>query len=165
MKIVVVRGIVIAAMYIALVLLLHPLSYGPIQVRVADMLSPLPYIMGIEGVLGLTIGTLIANIFSPFGVWDIVIGTACTFTYSILNYIIGRILGYRRWALPLIAVMDSAIVGLYIGIILLGYIFEVGQPHLLFIFVTAGNLAATLPGALIVIPAIRRIVYKEKPQL
>ncbi len=160
MRIVVVRGIVIAATYISLVLLLHPLSYGAIQIRVADMLSPLPYIMGIESVLALTIGTFIANIFSPFGVWDIAIGTICTFTYTLINYIIGKIFGYRKWLLPVIAIIDSAIVGIYIGVLLLGYIFGVGEPSLLFIFVTAGNLVATLPGALIVIPAIRRILYR-----
>lgn len=156
----VVRGIVIAAIYVSLVLLLHPFSYGPIQIRVADMLSPLPYIMGVESVFALTVGTFIANIFSPFGVWDIVIGTLCTFTYSILNYIIGRFFGYRKWLLPVIALMDSIVVGIYIGALLLGHIFGVGDALLLFLFVTLGNLAATLPGALIVIPAIMRIYMR-----
>ncbi|MCS7111279.1 MAG: QueT transporter family protein [Ignisphaera sp.] len=160
MKVAIVRGIVIAAVYISLVVLLHPLSFGPIQIRVADMLSPLPYIMGIESVLALTLGTAVANIFSPFGIWDIVIGTVCTLTYSIINYIIGKLFGYRRWLLPIVAVVDSIIVGLYIGVVLLGYIFEAGQPHMLFLLVLLGNLAATIPGALIVIPAIRRVVYK-----
>lgn len=158
----VIRGIVIAAIYTSLVLLLHPFSYGPIQVRVADMLSPLPYIMGVESVFALTVGTFIANIFSPFGVWDIVVGTLCTFTYSIINYAIGRFFGYRRWLLPVIAVIDSIIVGLYIGAILLSHIFGLGEPLPLFIFVAAGNLAATLPGALIIIPTIRRVYMRAK---
>jgi len=162
MRVIIVRSTVIAAIYIALVLLLHPFSYGPIQVRVADMLSPLPYIMGIESVFALTIGTFIANIFSPFGIWDMAIGTLCTFIYSIANYIIGKVFGYRRWLLPIIALIDSTIVGIFIGVILLSYIFEAGQALPLFIFITIGNLIATLPGAVIVVPAIRRILIVKR---
>ncbi len=149
-------GIAIAAMYIALVWILPSISFGPIQIRVADILSPLPYVMGIESVLGLTIGTAIANLLSPYGIWDVAIGTLCTFTYSIINYAIGRAFGYRKWLLPMISVIDALVVGIYIGIVLLSYIGGLGEPLYLFTLLTLENLVATMIGALVVVPLVRR---------
>jgi uncharacterized membrane protein len=52
-----------AALYAALVVVLGGISYGPIQVRVADsMVAAIP-LLGIAGVLGHTLGVFIANLF------------------------------------------------------------------------------------------------------
>jgi len=151
-------GIAIAAMYIALVWILPGISFGPLQIRVADMLNPLPYIMGFEAVLGLTIGTLVANLISFYGVWDMAIGTLCTFTYSIINYAMGRLFGYRKWLLPLIAVIDTIVVGIFIGIILFSFIAEIGEPLPMFISVIPGELVVNMAGAIIIIPIVRRYI-------
>jgi uncharacterized membrane protein len=73
-----IKAISIAGLYAALVMALPGISYGPLQIRIADILSPLPYIMGFESVVGLTLGTLIANILSPYGIWDMAIGLYAT---------------------------------------------------------------------------------------
>ncbi len=151
-------GIVIAAMYAALVWLLPGISFGPWQIRVADVLNPLPYVMGFESVLGLTIGTAIANIISQFGVFDIAIGTLCTFVYSIINYAIGRIFGYRKWLLPIIAVIDTIVVGIFIGVILLSFIAGLGEPLYMFISVIPGEFIANIVGAIVIVPIIRRYI-------
>ncbi len=151
-----VTAIVIAATYASLVIVLQSISFGPIQVRVADMLSPITYVTGFEGVLGLTLGTLIGNIVSPYGIFDVVIGTLCTFVYSSINWLLGRVFGYRKWLLPVVALVDALVVGIFIGVILQGVIFKAGEPIYLFALLTGENLVATIPGALLLVPLIRR---------
>jgi len=153
-------SIVIAALYASLVWVFPYVSFGPWQIRIADILNPVSYILGFESVIGLTIGTLFANLISPFGVWDIIIGTACTFTYSFVNYILGRVFGYRKWMLPLIAVIDTLIIGLFIGVLLLSNIAGLGEgdPLIMFISVLPGSLITNFTGALILVPAIKKYV-------
>lgn len=68
----------LAAIYAALTLCLAPLSYGPIQVRISECLTLLAF-YDKRWVPGLTIGCLMANLNSPFGIADMVIGTLATF--------------------------------------------------------------------------------------
>jgi len=39
-------------------------------------------------VIGLTLGTLIANIVSPYGFYDVLIGSAANLIYSIIAFIL-----------------------------------------------------------------------------
>jgi uncharacterized membrane protein len=64
-------GIVYAALYTALTVGLTPLSYGPVQVRIADAMVALVPIFGWAGILGHTAGVFIANIFSTSGLLDL----------------------------------------------------------------------------------------------
>jgi uncharacterized membrane protein len=156
----VITALVLAVTYAVLVLLLPGISYGPIQVRVADILSPLPYVMGLESVLGLTLGTLIANVLSPYGVWDIAIGTLCTFTYTLIDWVLGRVLGYRRWTLAVVAIVNSVTVGLYIGALLIGVIAEGGDPAYLFILLTGESLIPMSIGSFLLVPTVRRYLKR-----
>jgi hypothetical protein len=45
-------------------------------------------------------------------------------------------LGIRRWALAVVAIVNSVTVGLYIGALLIGVIAEGGDPAYLFILLT-----------------------------
>lgn len=65
---------IIAAIYIVLTVMLSWISYGQIQFRVAEALLVL-VLYKKSGPAGLIIGCLIANIFSPFGLPDIIFGT------------------------------------------------------------------------------------------
>lgn len=152
--------VVLAATYAALVLILPGLSYGPIQVRIADVMSPLPYVLGLEGVLGLTLGTIAANALSPYGVWDVVIGSLCTFTYSLIDWALGRLLGYRRWLLIVIAAVNSVIVGLFIGALLIGLIARGGDPLKLLLLLTAESMIPMGIGSLLLVPTVRRYVKR-----
>ncbi len=83
-----IRAAVIAALYAALTVLLTPLSYGPLQIRFSEALTILPLLLP-EAVIGVTVGCLIANIFT--GMWtDMVFGTLATLIAAILTYLIGR---------------------------------------------------------------------------
>jgi uncharacterized membrane protein len=71
------RVAVIAALYAAVTLLLAPISYGALQFRVSEALTLLP-ILTPAGVLGLTVGCLIANLLGSATILDIVFGTVAT---------------------------------------------------------------------------------------
>ena len=149
-------AIVLAAAYAALVYEFQQISFSVFQIRIADILSPLPYVMGFEAVVGLTIGTFIGNTISPYGVWDMAIGTLCTFTYTLIDWLIGKKFGYRKILLPVIAVINSVVVGLYIGVILISYIFKGGNPLELFATLTGTSMIPMGIGALVLVPTVRR---------
>ena len=72
----------IAAVYAALTLLLQPISYGPLQCRISEMLTMLAAILP-QAIPGLTVGCLIANLLSPVGLPDILFGTLATLLAAI----------------------------------------------------------------------------------
>ncbi len=67
-----------AAVYAALTLALAPLSYGPVQIRFSECMVLLAF-YNKKWVPGLTAGCFLANIGSPFGAADMIVGTAATF--------------------------------------------------------------------------------------
>jgi len=76
---------VYAALYAALVVGLTPLSYGPLQVRIADAMVASVPIFGIAGVLGHTLGVFIANMFSTAGLLDL-LNTIPSFLMAFVVY-------------------------------------------------------------------------------
>ena len=68
---------VIAGLYAAITILTASFAYGNIQFRIADALCVL-VVLDPSLAIGLTLGCLIANIFSTVSALDIVIGTAGT---------------------------------------------------------------------------------------
>jgi uncharacterized membrane protein len=72
-----IRLAVVAAIYVALTLVLYPLSFGAVQFRISEALMMLVSYNPIYSI-SLIIGCLIANLASPMGVIDIVFGTMAT---------------------------------------------------------------------------------------
>ncbi len=56
---------------------LSSLSYGPVQVRVSEALTVLPYVAP-WAVWGLYFGCILGNLASPFLAWDVTIGALAT---------------------------------------------------------------------------------------
>lgn len=79
-----VRMALIAAIYAVITIVMAPFSYGPIQVRVSEALTILPFIFP-ESVLGLFIGCFIANIYGNYGIIDIVFGSLATLVAAYLT--------------------------------------------------------------------------------
>jgi uncharacterized membrane protein len=79
-------ALIMASTYALLTVLLGPLGYSWIQVRISEALTPLPYIFGFSAVLGLTLGVVIANVFSPIGLPDLVFGPILTLLAAILSW-------------------------------------------------------------------------------
>ena len=67
---------VIAALYAALTIALAPISYGPLQFRVSEVLTALPFLMP-GSVLGIAIGCVLANLYTG-SILDIVFGSLAT---------------------------------------------------------------------------------------
>lgn len=73
-----IRNAVLAAVYVVLTIGLAPISYGPVQVRISEAMTLLAFYYP-QYAPGLVIGCLLANIASPFGITDMLIGTLATF--------------------------------------------------------------------------------------
>ncbi|MGI6247983.1 MAG: QueT transporter family protein [Acutalibacteraceae bacterium] len=75
----IVDSALIAALYAGLTYLsaLLGLAYGPLQFRVSEALTLLP-VLTPAAIPGLTIGCLLSNLGSPYGMLDIVCGTIAT---------------------------------------------------------------------------------------
>ena len=84
------RAGIIAALYFALSVALSAISFGPIQFRISEILVLLPLIFP-EAIAGLTIGCFFTNFFfSPFGVFDMVLGTLATLIGAVGTYLLRR---------------------------------------------------------------------------
>lgn len=73
-----VKAALIAAIYAVLTIILAPISYGPIQFRISEILVLLAFINPTY-IIGLTLGCLLSNIFGGYGLPDIIFGTLATF--------------------------------------------------------------------------------------
>jgi len=108
-----VRAALIAAIYVVLCIVLQPISYGVIQLRVAEALTVLPILYS-EAVPAVFIGVLLANIFGGLGIADIVIGSLTSLAAAMLTYRLrDSILAY----LPPI-ILNAVIISIYLHALL-----------------------------------------------
>ena len=99
------RAAVIAALYVALTYLagIMNLAYGPVQFRFSEALTVLPFLFP-EAVPGLFVGCVISNLISPYGVLDLVVGSAATLLAAIWT---NRC--RSRWFAPMPPVIANAV--------------------------------------------------------
>jgi uncharacterized membrane protein len=102
---------VIAALYAAMTLLLAPISYGPIQLRLSEALTLLPMLLP-QAVPGLFVGCLIANLYTGM-LTDIILGSLATLVAAIGTYLL-RKKPLLAAACPVVA--NSLIVGLTLAL-------------------------------------------------
>ena len=89
------RAGVIAALYAVLTYAFAPVAFGPIQIRPAEALCILPVFFA-EAVPALYVGCLLANLTSPFLLYDMTVGASATLLGAIGTYLVGRYLK-QRW--------------------------------------------------------------------
>lgn len=82
----IIRQAVIAALYVVLTFIVSPVAYGPIQFWISEILVLLSFYRR-DYILGLVLGCLIVNFFSPMFLADIIFGTLAT---AISVYLISR---------------------------------------------------------------------------
>ena len=61
-------------LYAVLTIMLAPISYGPMQVRVSEAMTVLPALTS-AGIPGLLVGCVFANLLGPYGLIDIICGS------------------------------------------------------------------------------------------
>lgn len=110
-----VRGAAIAALYVILTLPFAVFSYGPIQFRLAELLTITPYFWP-EAIPGLAVGCFIANLASPLGVVDWILGTLATLTAALLTYYLRKTNKLWIAAIPAV-VVNALIVALYVSVL------------------------------------------------
>lgn len=97
----IVRVAIIAALYVVFTLGIAPLSYGPIQFRVAEALKVFVLFDPLYA-LGIGIGTFFGNLASPFvGPWELVFMPFTDMAGGLLAWVLYRLLQRRLPFLPL----------------------------------------------------------------
>jgi uncharacterized membrane protein len=100
----------IAALYAVLTLVLYPISYGPVQCRISEVMTLLPLFF-VEAIPGLIIGCFIANMFSGV-VMDMVFGTLATALAVVSTFIIGKVV--KNKAMPFLAALPPVFFNAFI---------------------------------------------------
>ncbi len=106
---------VIAAFYVVFTWVLGEFGYGPIQFRIAEALTVLPYCFPVA-TAGLTVGCFLSNLMSSAGPLDLIFGTVATLLGCLGTWLCRK--KNLRWLAPLPPVVTNA---LFIGILLTVY--------------------------------------------
>lgn len=143
------KAAVIAALYVALVWALTPISFGAIQVRVSNALIGIVPLVGMPAVFGITLGVLIGNIPSPLGPVDL-LSTIPTFIALLL------VMKLKNKSVLFGLVTYSVILSAWVGM-LLNYVF--GVPFLMtFIYLLVGIGFATAVLGYLVYRTLRHLM-------
>ncbi|WP_352399184.1 QueT transporter family protein [Anaerotignum sp.] len=126
----------VAAIYVVMTTAIAPLAFGPIQLRISEVLVLLAFIDK-RYVPGLILGCFIANLFSPFGMMDVFFGTTCTaaalwgithsktlFGASLWPVFCNAFIGIELYLLgecPLVFGMFTVALGEFLAVSCLGY--------------------------------------------
>ena len=101
----------IAALYFALGIAFAPISFGPVQLRVAEALTML-CVFSPTAVWGVTVGCVLTNAYGVvagapiLGPIDIVLGSAATL---VAGYMSWRLRGMRAFSMPVLAVLPPVL--------------------------------------------------------
>ncbi len=85
------RAGIIAALYVALTYAFAPVAFGIFQIRPGEALTLLPLFFP-EAIPALYVGCVLANLASPFLIYDLTIGPLATLAAAVCTYLIGAAL-------------------------------------------------------------------------
>ena len=103
----------IAAVYAVLCYVLAPISYGPVQFRIAEAMTLLPALMP-SAIPGLFVGCILGNLLGGFGPLDVIFGSLATLASAVLTYLFRK----NRFiaALPPV-IINAVVVGVMLHIV------------------------------------------------
>lgn len=96
---------VIAAIYTVLVLIFQLSSFGPVQFRVAEALTVLPYFTP-AAIPGVTIGCFLSAVLSGADILDMIFGSLATLIAAIISYKLRR----YKYLVPIPPIIANALV-------------------------------------------------------
>lgn len=111
-----VKSALIAALYAVITIVLKPISYGPIQFRLSEILILIAFLDS-KYIIGLTIGCLISNFFGGFGPLDMIFGTLATFLSALSINITSKIVKGKK-ALFIASLWPTIFNAILIGLML-----------------------------------------------
>ena len=123
---------ILAAIYVVLALM-NPFGWGMFQFRISEALSVLPF-FNRKSMQGIVLGTIIANSFSPMGIFDVGAGVlTAVIAYTISKYVKNKYLN---------AIIYSVVAGAVVGSMLF---YVVGLPLLMsFVSIFISSLVIAL---------------------
>jgi len=107
--------VLFAGLYAVLVIVLAPISFGPIQLRVADVLIPLAALFGWPVAVGVTVGCFIGNGYYWLGPYDVILGPVANLVAAsiILQLRKKRLLACLVGALPIGIIVGGGYLWIY----------------------------------------------------
>lgn len=119
-----VRIAMIAAVYTVVSLALAPISYGNIQVRLAEALTILPLLYK-PSIYGVTLGCFLTNLLgafmgvNPTGFIDAIIGTLATFLAAECTYMLKdkTVKGFPLWSVLMPVIFNFFFVGAELAVL------------------------------------------------
>ena len=99
------QGAAIAALYVVLTLVFAPISFGPLQLRIAEALCILPFFTP-AAIPGLFIGCLLANLIGGGVILDVIFGSLATLIGAVFGYLLRK----NRWLVPVPTVIANALI-------------------------------------------------------
>jgi len=146
---------VYAALYAALVIFLPALSYGPLQIRIADALVASVPLLGFAGVLGHTLGVFIANLYSPFVPFDLLNAIPSFLMAFVVYYIYKKT--NNDYTVIGTCIAYSVVLGITVGSML--FFLGASEYTLLptMVYVALGNIVASVLIGWPIFKALKRI--------
>ena len=108
---------VTAAIYIIITFMFGAISYGPVQFRIAEAMVLLAF-YDKDYIYALTIGCFISNIMGPYGLPDIIFGTAATLISAYAVYFTARKIKSRDIAMVIASLWPTIVNAVFIGYML-----------------------------------------------
>ncbi len=103
-----VTAAMIAAIYAVLTLAVAPISFGQVQLRISEAMIMFASLTP-AAIPGLTIGCILSNLASPYGIIDIILGSTATLLAALFAYSTRKIqIKNLPWLSPLGAVIFNA---------------------------------------------------------
>jgi uncharacterized membrane protein len=99
------QGAAIAALYVVLTLVFAPISFGPMQVRISEILTILPLFTP-AAIPGLFIGCIIGNIAGGAIILDVIFGSIAT----LIGAAAGYLLRFNRWLVPIPTIIANTLI-------------------------------------------------------
>ena len=100
-----VQGAAIAAIYVVLVVVFKYWSFGPIQFRIAEALTILPFFTP-AAIPGLFVGCLLANLLGGAIPADIIFGSIATLIGALGSYALRK----HKWLIPLPPILANTLI-------------------------------------------------------
>ena len=139
-----VQAAMIAAVYVALTLPIQPIAYGPIQFRVSEALTILPYFTS-AAIPGVTIGCFLSNILMGAPLPDIIFGTLAT----LIGTIFSRMLCRQKFLVCIPPILSNALIIPWV--LKFAYEFEDAVPFMMLTVGAGEVLAAGVLGTMLLL--------------
>ena len=79
-------AVIFASLYVIILIALAPISFGPVQLRIADCIIPLAALFGWPVIAGVTIGCFIGNAYYWLGPIDVILGSIANLIAAVLIF-------------------------------------------------------------------------------